>query len=98
MKVRTVDPLLNLFYKSPSTLLTVDVEEVLQCFMDNPQLDYMPVLQARQVHPWTETVFVGMSTFVSHLLAPHFLAGYQSPKAMLHLVVPAMVQQDLLLR
>ena len=58
----------------------------------------MPTLLAGQVHPGTETVFVRMSTFVPHFLAPLFLAERRSPKAMLQLVVPALVQQDLLLQ
>ena len=39
-----------------------------------------------------------MSTLVPHFLAPLFLAERQSTKAILQLVVPALVQQDLLLQ
>ena len=75
----------------PSTIVPVNVEKVLQYFDNNPQSDYMPALPAGQVHPGTETVFVRMSTFVPHFLAPLFLAEGWSPKAMLQLVVPALV-------
>ena len=51
-----------------STLVPVDVEEVLLYFDNNPQSDYMPALPAGQVHPGTETVSVRMSTFVPHFL------------------------------
>ena len=51
----------------------------------------MPALPAGQVHPGTETVFVRMSTFVPHFLAPLVLAEGWSPKAMLQLAVPALV-------
>jgi hypothetical protein len=77
--------------------MPVLVQEVLQYFVDFPQVDYMPVLLAGQAHPGTETVFVRMSTFVPHFLASLFLAERRSPKAMLQLIVPVLVQQDLLL-
>jgi hypothetical protein len=66
-------------------------------FVDNPQADFMPVLPAGQAHPGTETVFVRMSTFVPHFLAPLFLAEQRLPKHMLKQIVPALVQEDLLL-
>ena len=59
------------------------VEEALQYFVDNPQSDYVHVLPAGQAHSGTETVFVRMSTFVPHFLAPCFLMEYRSPKVML---------------
>ena len=98
MVVRTVELLPNLVNRSPSTIVPIKVEEVLHYFDNNPQSDYMPALPAGQVHPRTETDFVRMSTFVPHFLAPLLLAEHQSPKAMLQLVVPALVQQDLLLK
>ena len=98
MGVRTVELPPNLFNQAPQTIVLVNVEEVLQYFDNNPQSDYMPALSAGQVHPRTETVFVRMSTFVPHFLAPLFLAECWSPKAMVQLVVPALVQQDLLLK
>ena len=90
--------LLNLFNRAPSTIMAVKVKEVLQYFDNNPQIDYMPALPAGQVNAGAETVLVRMSTFVPHFLAPLFLAERWSPKAMLQLVVPALVQQDLLLK
>ena len=98
MGVRTVELPPNLFNRAPQTIVPVNVEEVLQYLDNNPQLDYMPALPAGQVHPGTETVLVRMSTFVPHFLVPLFLAECWSPKAMLQLVVPAPVQQDLLLK
>ena len=38
-----------------------------------------------------------LCTFVPHFLAPLFLGEQRSPKAMLQLIVPVLVQQDLLL-
>jgi hypothetical protein len=74
------------------------VEEVLKYFANNLQADSMPMLPAAQAPPRTETVFVRMSTFfVPHFLAPLFLAEQRSAKAMLQLIVPVHVQQDLLL-
>jgi hypothetical protein len=98
MGIRTVELPPSLFNRATPTLVPVEVEEVLQYFDNNPQADYMPSLPAGQVHPGTETVLVRMSTFVPHFLAPLFLAERRSPKAMLQLVVPALVQQDLLLQ
>ena len=98
MGVRTVELPPNLFNRATPTIVPVDVEETLQYIDNNPQSDYMPTLLAGQVHPGTETVFVRMSTFVPHFLAPLFLAERRSPKAMLQLGVPALVQQDLLLQ
>ena len=97
MGVRTVDVQPNLFNRPPSTIVLVKVEEVLQYFDNNAKSDYITALPAGQVHPGTETVFVRMSTFVPHFLAHLFLAECWSSKAMLQLVVPALVQQDLLL-
>ena len=91
MGVRTVELPPNLFNRAPQTIVLVNVDEALQYFDNNPQSDYMPALTAGQVHPGTETVFVRMSTFVPHFLAPLFLAEHRSPKAMLQLVVPALV-------
>ena len=97
MGIRTVEQPPTMFNRAPPVIVPVLVEEVLQYFVDNPQADFMPVLQAGQAHPGTETVFVRMSTFVPHFLAPLFLAERRSPKAMLQLIVPVLVQQDLLL-
>ena len=83
---------------SPSTIVPVEVVEVLQYLDNNPQSDYMPALSAGQVHPRTDTISVRMSNFVPQFLAPLFLADCWSPKAMLQQVVPALVQQDLLLQ
>ena len=98
MGVRTVALLPNLFNCATPILVLVEVEEVLQYFDNNPQSDYMPAPPAGLVHPETETLFVRMGTFVPHILTPLFLAERWSPKAMLQLVVPALVQQDLLLK
>ena len=98
MRVRTVELLPNLFNQATPTIVPVNVEEVLQYFVNNPQLDYMADLLTGQVHPGTETVLVRMSTFVPHFLAPLFQAEHHSPKAMLQLVAPALMQQDLLLQ
>ena len=78
--------------------MPVNVEEVLQYFDNNPQSDYMPALPAGQVHPGTETLSVRMSIFVPHFLASLFLSKRWSPKTMLQLVVPALMQQDLSLK
>ena len=97
MGIRTVEQPPTMFNRAPPVIVPVLVEEVLQYFVDNPQADFMPVLPVGQAHPGTETVFVRMSTFVPHFLAPLFLAERRSPKAMLQLIVPVLVQQDLLL-
>jgi hypothetical protein len=97
MGIRTVEQPPNMVSWAPPTIIPVLVPEVLQNFVDNPQVDYMPVLLAGQVHPGTETVFVRMSTFVPHFLSPLFLAEQRLPKAMLQLIVPVLVQQDLLI-
>ena len=91
MGVRTVEVPPNLFNRSPSTTVLVKVEEVLQYFDNNPLSDYLPALLAGQAHAGTETVFVRMSTFVPHFLAPLLLAKQQSPKAMQQLAVPVLV-------
>ena len=52
VRIRTVEPP-NLFNRAPSTIVPDKVEEVLQIFMDNPQLDCMPVLLAGQVETGT---------------------------------------------
>ena len=65
LRVRTVELLPNLFNRVLSAIVPVDVEEVLQNFKDNPQLDNMPVLLAGQVYPGTETDFVRMFIVVS---------------------------------
>ena len=98
MGVRNVELLPNLFNTAQSTTVLVNFEDLLQYFDNNPQSDYMPALAAGQVHPGTETVFVRMSTFVPHFQAHLFLAERQSPRAMLQLVVTALVQQDFLLK
>ena len=77
--------------------MPVLVEEVLQYFANNLQAESMPMLPAAQAPPGTETVFVRLCTFVPHFLAPLFLAERRSAKAMLQLIVPVLVQQDLLL-
>ena len=71
--------------------------EVLQYSADNPQADTMPVLLAGQAQPGTETFFVRLSTFVPHFLASYFLAERRLPKAMLQLIIPVMMHQDILL-
>ena len=93
----TVEQPPTMFNQAPPAIVPVLVEEVLQYFVDNPQADYMPALPAGQAHPGTETVYVRMSTFVPHFLAPLFLAEQRSPKDMLKQIVPVLVQQDLLL-
>ena len=98
MRIRSVKLPLNLLNRAPHTIVLVEVEDVLQYFDNNPQSDYMPALAAGQVHPGTETVFIRMSTFVPHFPARLFLVEHRSPKAMLQLAVPALVQQDLLLK
>ena len=97
MGIRTVEQPPTMFNRAPPVIMLVLVEEVLQYFVDNPQADFMPVPPVGLVHPGTETVFVRMSTFVPHFLAPLFLSERRSPKAMLQLIVPVLVQQDLLL-
>ena len=87
----------NLFNRPPSTIVPVEVKGALQYFDNNPQPNYLSALSAGQVHPRTETVLVRMSTFVPHFLALLLLAECQSPKAMLYLAVPSLVQQHLLL-
>ena len=74
MGIRTVELPPTMFNWAPPVIVPVLVEEVLQYFVDNPQADFMPVFPAGQAHPGTETVFVRMSTFVPHFLAPLFLA------------------------
>jgi hypothetical protein len=97
MGIRTVEQPPKMFNWPPPTIMPVLAEEVLQYFAYNPHADNMPVLPAEQAHPGTETVFVRLCTFVNHFLAPLFLAERRSPKAMLQLIVPVLVQQDLLL-
>ena len=87
----------SLFNGATPILVPVLVEEVLQNLANNPQKDSMPMLPAAQAPPRTETVFVRLCTFVPHFLAPLFLAEGRSPKAVLQLLVPVLVQQDLLL-
>jgi hypothetical protein len=74
MGIRTVEQPPTMFNRAPPVIALVLVEEILQYFVDNPQADFMHVLPAGQAHPETETVFVRMSTFVPHFLAPLFLA------------------------
>jgi hypothetical protein len=57
----------------------------------------MSMLPTAQANPGTETVFVRLCTFVPQFLAPLFLPEQRSAKAMLQLIVPVLVQQDLLL-
>ena len=97
MGVRTVELPPSLFNGATPILVPVLVEEVLQNLANNPQKDSMPMLPAAQAPPRTETVFVRLCTFVPHFLAPLFLAEGRSPKAVLQLLVPVLVQQDLLL-
>ena len=87
----------NMSNQAPPTIMLVLAEEVLQYSVDYPQPDYMYVLLAGQAHPRAETVFVRMSTFVPLFLAPLILAECRSPKAILQLIVPVLVQLDLLL-
>ena len=70
MGIRTVEQPPTMFNRAPPVIVPVLVEEVLQYFVDNPQADFMPALLVGQAHPGTETVFVRMSTFVPHFLAP----------------------------
>jgi hypothetical protein len=91
MGIRTVEQPPTMFNRAPPVIMPVLVEEVLQYFVDNPQADFMPVLPVGKAHPGTETVFVRMSTFVPHFLAPHFLVERRSAKAMLQLIVPVLV-------
>ena len=97
MGVRTVELPPSLFNRATPTLVPVLVEEVLQYFANNLQAESMPMLPAAQAPPGTETVFVRLCTFVSHFLAPLFLTERRLAKAMLQLIVPVLVQQDLLL-
>ena len=97
MGIRTVEQPPTMFNRAPPVIMLVLVEEVLQYFVDNPQAEFMPVLPAGQAHPGTETVFVSMSTFVPHFLAPLFLAERRPPKAMLQLILQVLMQQNLLL-
>ena len=45
--VRTLELIPNLYNRSPSTIVLVKVEEVLQYFENNPQLDCVPALPAK---------------------------------------------------
>ena len=97
MGVRTVELPPSLFNRATPTLVPDLVEGVLQNLANNPQAESMPMLPAAQAPPGTETVFVRLCTFVPHFLAPLFLAEQWLAKAMLQLIVPVLVQQDLLL-
>ena len=87
LKVRTVELPSSLFNQATPTLVPVLVEEVLQYFIDNPQVDSMPMLPTTQATPRTETVSVKLCTFVKHFLAALFLAECRLPKAMPKLTV-----------
>jgi hypothetical protein len=77
--------------------MPVLVDKELQYFSDNQQAGTMPFLSAGHAHPGTEVVSVWLGTFVPCFLAAYILAERRSPKAMLHLIVPVLLQQDLLL-
>ena len=96
MGVRTVELLPSLFNQATSTLVHVLVEEVLQYFVNYPQVEAMPMLPAAQANPRTETISVRLCIFVPDFLAPLFLEERRSPKAILQLIVP-LGHQDLLL-
>ena len=97
MGVRTVELPSSLFNQATPTLVPVLVEEVLQYFIDNPQVDSMPMLPTTQATPRTETVSVKLCTFVKHFLAALFLAECRLPKAMPKLTVSVLAWKDLLL-
>jgi hypothetical protein len=55
----------------------------------------MPFLLAGQAQPRTDIVSVRLSIFMSAFLGSYFLAERRSSKALLQLIVPVFVQQDL---
>ena len=91
MGVRTVKLPPNLFHRAPSTIVPAKVEDVVQYFDNNTHSNFTPILLAEQVYFRIVTVFVRMSNFAPHFLAPLLPAERQSLKAILQLVVPALV-------
>jgi hypothetical protein len=67
--------------QSPSYIVTVLVEMVVQYFVDKPQSEKILVVAATPVHFGTEKLFFKFSTLVPHFLVLHFLvrAGHQRP-------------------
>ena len=70
---------------------------ILTACLGQPTVRLYACITAWASTPRTETVFVRLCTFVPHFLAPLVLAEQRLPKAMLTLIVPVLVQQDLLL-
>jgi hypothetical protein len=70
----------SILNRASPVIVPVQVEVVLQFFVDSIKADIMPVLSSIHTPPGTETVFVKMSTFV-----PHFLA---SPSKLSDLILP----------
>jgi hypothetical protein len=63
-------------------IVPVFLEVELQYYLVNPHEDAMSVLSSGHSHLGTNAVFVRLSTFESHLLAPFFLTKCRSPKVM----------------
>ena len=101
MGVRTVELPPVMFFLATPFLMPAKVEKGTQALWQQPTVRLHASSTSRASASWDwdsvcqdEYLF----TFVPHFLAPLFLAERRSPKAMLQLVVTALVQQDLLLQ